>query len=123
MRSRSASRSPEQVLPEAVQDLMVIQTTGSEEHPSVALTWTPPANCSRPRDISHYCIRVSSKLSEDVLRQKEVKAEVREVEFSGDDSLEPLQEYVFAVQAIGHYHAMGEWNEVDGFVGRQSLAQ
>lgn len=92
------------------------QSQAGQPH-AVSLTWQPPPNFSAPKEVSHYYVKVSSKISNRVLKELEVSGESVEVDLSGDDPLEPLQEYIFAVQALGCNHQPGDWNMVDGFVG------
>lgn len=123
MRSRSTSRSPDLGTPEPVQDLTVLQadSTAPPFQVTITLKWNPPENFSRPKDVGHYYIKVSSKISNKVLKELEVNGYTTSVEFNGNDALEPLQTYIFAVQAMGSNHVTGDWNMVEGFVGKSGL--
>jgi len=116
-RSRSPNKSPVQTVPEPVQDLKVTQDDNAT-HPSVTLSWKPPANCRSSKEIIRYCIMVSSKIGSAVLKQVEVAGDVMEMNFDNENSLEPLQGYIFAVQAVDNKHTHGDWNMIDGFVGK-----
>lgn len=117
--SWSGSRSPEQRVPEAVQDLVLVQGQDCSK-PSASLQWRPPANLLDSQDVSYYYIRISSKLSSQVLREIEVKGATTRLDFPGDEYLEPLHEYIFAVQAMGCSHVRGDWNMLDAVIGRAS---
>ena len=64
-----------------------------------------------------YYIKISSKISNQVLRETEVDGNTMEIELSEKDKVEPLEEYIFSVQAKGSNDVIGDLNMVDGFVG------
>lgn len=116
---RPGSKTTDTRVPEPVQDLTVEQSSSDAAPPTaVTLSWRAPANFSAPNDVSHYYIKVSSKISNKVLKELEVKGDTTRVEFSGKDALEPLQTYIFGVQALGSNRSTGDWNMVEGFVGK-----
>lgn len=109
--SRNGTRSPE-----AVQNLVLVQGQDSSKA-SASLQWGPPANLPGSQDVGHYYIKISSKLSSQVLREMEVKGVTTRLDFPRDEHLEPLYEYIFAVQAVSGGH-VGDWNMLDGVIGR-----
>ena len=109
---QSRPRSPEPVVPEKVQGLEVRQLP--EEQRAVSLSWKPPDNMKGPHDVRHYYVRVSSKLSSEVVRNMELDGSVTSVEIAGKDGLELLHEYIFAVQAMSSEHVLGDWNMMEG---------
>ena len=106
------SRTPELLVPEKVQELEVSQLP--EQQVAVSLSWKAPANMAGPKDVRHYYVRVSSKLSSEVVSNIELEGCVTSVEIAGKDGLEPLHQYIFAVQAMSSDHAIGDWNMIEG---------
>jgi hypothetical protein len=113
VRSRSGTRTSEQI-PEAVLDLVLVQTGQKEGKPSASLQWKPPANITKPN--IKYCIKISSKLSNEVLKDLEVSGTRLDFPGPGDDYLEPLFTYIFAVQA-SNQDVRGDWNMIEGSIG------
>lgn len=97
--------------------MLDLEVTQNPKQPSITLRWAPPANFSRPNAILCYSVKVSSKITNLVLKEVELDGETTEVTFSGRDGLEPLQDYLFAVWAVGSNHVSGEWSMVEGFLG------
>lgn len=109
------SRSGTQRVPEPVQDLVLVQGPQNGK-PSASLQWKPPANLTAPQ-VSHYCVRISSGVSNQVLREIELNGITTRMEFPGDEYLEPLCQYIFAVLAIGYNNVRGDWSMLDGTIG------
>ena len=86
-------------------------------HPSGSLRWQAPANLPSYGSVSHYYIKVSSKISNKVLKEMKVQGTTTQVSFQGDEYLEPLCEYIFAVCAISQSRIIGDWNMVEGLIG------
>ena len=107
-------------MPEKVQDLRLQQAP--EQDLAITLSWKPPENLKSPKkDISHYYVRVSSKLSSQVVQNVEVEGSKTEVEFLGKDGLEPLTEYIFSVQAMSTHRVLGDWNMTEGLISEFGL--
>lgn len=110
-------KSPEAVVPEKVQGLELSQLP--EEQHAVCLTWDPPENMKAPNNyISFYYVRVSSKLSSEVVRNIELEGTTTSIELSERHGLKPLHEYIFAVQAMSREHVLGDWNMMEGRISK-----
>lgn len=116
-RSRSGTRSPsiKSPVPEAVQNLVLVQSPNGE--PSASLRWELPANLTSPQDVSQYCIRISSRVSNEVLWDLKVEGSKTQLDFPQDKNVEPLCDYIFGVQAMGPNHVCGDWSMLDGCIG------
>ena len=114
-RSRTKSSAAAAPVPEAVLDLVLVQT-GEDGKPSACLQWKPPANMTKPNDISHYYIQISSKLSNEVLEEKEVEG-ATQLNFPTDMYLEPLRDYIFAVRTVNCNEEVGDLSMVEGCIG------
>ncbi len=112
------SKSPEPVVPEMVQGLEVTQLPGQQL--AMSVSWKPPQNVSSPQDISHYYIRVSSKITSKVVRNLELEGSITEVEVGEKDGMEPLHEYIFAVQALSCDHKPGDWSMTEGIISKSA---
>lgn len=100
------------MVPEPVQDL---QITSNPHIPSVCLTWKPPANYARSEHMLHYYIKITPKMGGEAI-EMETKGQETSVEWTSE-KLQPLQEYIFAVQGVCSDQVVGDWNMMDGFMG------
>lgn len=98
-----------------MKELSVVQ---NPSQPSINLKWEPPPNFSNPQEVIHYNIKISRTSNNKLIKEMEVSGEETTVELSGKDTLEPLLEYTFAVQAKGHNHILGGWSEIQSYISK-----